>query len=48
MGYFRQGEASKNVSLFFGIRSFGVFLTAYTGGLLLEYLNKKTSIFINK
>ena len=40
---FRQGEASKNVSLFFGIRSFGVFLTAYTGGLLLEYLHKKTS-----
>ncbi len=37
----KQANASRNVSLFFSVRSFGVLLTAYTGGLLLEYLNKK-------
>eukprot|EP01016_Furgasonia_blochmanni_P050486 TRINITY_DN780_c0_g2_i2.p1 TRINITY_DN780_c0_g2~~TRINITY_DN780_c0_g2_i2.p1 ORF type:complete len:370 (-),score=103.85 TRINITY_DN780_c0_g2_i2:350-1459(-) len=35
-------EASKNVSLFFGVRHLGVLLTAYTGGLLLESVDKRT------
>jgi len=37
-----QEEAAKNVSLFFGIKNVGVVVTAYTGGLLLEYFTKKT------
>jgi predicted MFS family arabinose efflux permease len=46
----KQASASRNVSLFFSVRSLGVLLTAYTGGVLLEHLNKKqifmiTSIF---
>ena len=38
----KQGEAANSVSLFFGVRSFGTFLTAYTGGVLLEYVTKST------
>lgn len=36
-------EASKNVSLFFGIKSAGVLVTAYMGGYLLEIMDKHTS-----
>lgn len=36
-------EASKNVSLFFGVRSAGVLITAYLGGVLLEIMDKHTS-----
>lgn len=39
----KQANASKNVSLFFGVRSIGVLLTAYSGGLLLEFISKQTS-----
>lgn len=35
-------QASKNVSLFFGVKSAGVLLTAYTSGLLLEIVSKQT------
>lgn len=38
-------QASKNVSLFFGLRSVGIIATAYTGGLLLEVIDKR-SIFL--
>eukprot|EP01017_Pseudomicrothorax_dubius_P037798 TRINITY_DN5588_c0_g2_i2.p1 TRINITY_DN5588_c0_g2~~TRINITY_DN5588_c0_g2_i2.p1 ORF type:complete len:499 (+),score=108.74 TRINITY_DN5588_c0_g2_i2:166-1662(+) len=46
----KQGEASKNVSLFFSVRSFGYLLTTYTGGVLLEIFPKReiftiTSLF---
>lgn len=39
-------QASKNVSLFFGVRSVGVMLTAYTSGLLLELVRKQTVFYI--
>jgi len=41
-----QEEASKNVSMFFGVRSVGMIVTAYTGGLLLEVLSKRTVFLI--
>lgn len=37
----KQSEASKNVSLFFGVKNAGVVISAYFGGLLLEYIDKK-------
>lgn len=42
----KQSAASHNVSLFFGIRYMGVFITAYLSGFLLEYIDKKKSILI--
>jgi len=39
-------QASKNVSLFFGVRSVGVLLTAYTSGLLLQLVRKQTVFYI--
>lgn len=41
----KQAEASKNVSLFFGVKYFGTLTTAYLGGLLLEYIDKYTVFF---
>ena len=41
----KQAEATKNVSLFFGVRYFGVLTTAYLGGLLLNYVDKYTIFF---
>ena len=41
----KQSAASHNVSLFFGIRYVGVFITAYLSGFLLEYMDKRDSIF---
>lgn len=41
----KQAEASKNVSLFFGVKYMGVLATAYLGGLLLNYVDKR-SIFM--
>ena len=35
-----QKEASKNVTLFFSIKSSGTLLTAYLGGRLLESIDK--------
>lgn len=40
-----QKQASKFVTLFFGVRSLGTVLTAYTGGLLLEIIDKR-SVFL--
>eukprot|EP01016_Furgasonia_blochmanni_P025009 TRINITY_DN2699_c0_g1_i1.p1 TRINITY_DN2699_c0_g1~~TRINITY_DN2699_c0_g1_i1.p1 ORF type:complete len:687 (-),score=99.43 TRINITY_DN2699_c0_g1_i1:638-2698(-) len=42
----KQHEASKNVSIFFGAKWIGIFLTAYTGGLLLLYVDKRTVLHI--
>lgn len=42
----KQAEASKNVSLFFGVKYFGVLSTAYLGGYLLEYIDKHTIFLI--
>ena len=42
----KQAEASKNVSMFFGVRYFGILTTAYLGGLLLEYISKYTVFLI--
>ena len=39
----RQSAASHNVSLFFGIKYVGIFLTAYLSGFLLEYIEKRQS-----
>ncbi|KAL4460429.1 hypothetical protein ABPG74_000180 [Tetrahymena malaccensis] len=36
----QQAEASQNVSLFFGVKSFGTLATAYLGGFLLEVMDK--------
>jgi folate/biopterin transporter len=41
-----QQEASKYVTLFFGVRAVGTILTAYTGGLLLEVVDKKVIFLI--
>ena len=41
----KQSAASHNVSLFFGIRYVGVFITAYLSGFLLEYMDKRDSIY---
>ena len=42
----KEDQASQNVSLFFGVRSVVVLLTAYTSGLLLEIVSKQTVFFI--
>lgn len=42
----REGDASKFVSLFFGVRATGMILTAYFSGLLIELLDKKTVFLI--
>jgi hypothetical protein len=42
----KQSAASHNVSLFFGIRYVGVFITAYLSGFLLEYIDKRDSMSI--
>lgn len=42
----QQSIASNNVSLFFGIKYFGIFLTAYLSGFLLEYIDKRQSKII--
>lgn len=39
-------EASRNVSLFFGVKSLGVLITSYLGGVLLEIMDKHTSNYI--
>ncbi|EGR27579.1 hypothetical protein IMG5_193790 [Ichthyophthirius multifiliis] len=36
----QQAEASKNVSLFFGIKSFGVLISSFLGGYLLQFYDK--------
>lgn len=36
-----QTSAAKNVSLFFGMRNFGILLTAYFSGFLLDYITKQ-------
>eukprot|EP00744_Colponema_vietnamica_P008603 GILI01012265.1.p1 GENE.GILI01012265.1~~GILI01012265.1.p1 ORF type:complete len:471 (+),score=118.94 GILI01012265.1:179-1591(+) len=41
-----QSTASKNVSIFFGVKSVGMITTAYLSGLLLEYLNKRIIFLI--
>ena len=38
----KQKQASKNVSLFFAFKNFGTIITAYTGGLLLAHIHKRT------
>ena len=38
----KQAQASNSVSIFFGSKNLGVLLTAYTGGILLEYVSKQT------
>jgi len=42
----RQSEASNNVSFFFGVKSVGVLISAYTGGWLLGYVSKYTVFYI--
>mmetsp|Transcript_25847 Transcript_25847/g.25394 ORF Transcript_25847/g.25394 Transcript_25847/m.25394 type:complete len:345 (-) Transcript_25847:45-1079(-) len=39
-------DASKYVTLFFGTRAFGMLVTAYSGGILLEYIDKRTVFLI--
>ena len=39
-------DASKYVTLFFGVKSVGTVLTAYSGGILLEYIDKRTIFMI--
>lgn len=39
-------KASNNVSLFFGFRNLGFFLTSYLGGRLLESMDKRNLFFI--
>ena len=40
-----QEEASRYVTLFFGVRSVGTVITAYSGGLLLKWIDKR-SVFL--
>lgn len=42
----KQAEASKNVSLFFGVKYVGVISTAYLSGYLLEYIGKHAVFLI--
>jgi len=42
----KQKQASENVSTFFGVRHFGMIITVYTGGLLLEYITKQQIFLI--
>lgn len=41
-----QKNASKYVTLFFGVRSVGTVITAYSGGLLLDWIHKRTLFLI--
>lgn len=40
-----QNAASRNVSVFFGVKYAGIFITAYLSGFLLEYISKNTSTY---
>ena len=42
----QQISASKNVSLFFGVKYAGILITSYLSGFLLDYLDKTESKII--
>ena len=42
----KQKEASKNVSMFFGVKSCGILISSYLSGLVLEYLDKRQVFLI--